>query len=185
MSLARLRVWRWSLRSQRTLDIWQSAARQAARDAIDHADDDRTGLLARQAMLFHRLTPDQPHYLLEEALQAVSYSGFFSHVLRGHEDTVWSVAFSPDGNLLASASNDKTVRLWDLRQPQAAPQVLSGQSDFGDLFSRRQSPGIRWCGRHRAYLAPLDCHGRLSVHARLAQSLGGRVAFLYRRGHPS
>jgi WD40 repeat protein/tetratricopeptide (TPR) repeat protein len=46
-----------------------------------------------------------------------------------HTDSVYSIAFSPDGARLASGSLDHTVILWDVRQ-QRALRTLRGHSDF-------------------------------------------------------
>jgi roadblock/LC7 domain-containing protein len=48
-------------------------------------------------------------------------------VLEGHSDEVNAVVFSPDGHLVASASNDSTVRVWETATG-ACRSVLEGHS---------------------------------------------------------
>lgn len=47
-----------------------------------------------------------------DTLQLAAYSIREINRLEGHQDKVNSVSFSPNGQLIASASNDQTVKLW-------------------------------------------------------------------------
>jgi len=64
-------------------------------------------------------------------------SGRKRHSLRGHTATIHSIAFSTDGNQLASGSSDKSVRLWDTRTGELTltlsqpDQIVPGQRNWG------------------------------------------------------
>ncbi len=58
-----------------------------------------------------------------------SYSqGYLQQTLVGHTQEVQSVAFSPDGQTLASGSTDGTVKLWNVNTGKAF-RTLSGHTD--------------------------------------------------------
>ncbi|MGN2642415.1 WD40 repeat domain-containing protein [Nocardia takedensis] len=59
-------------------------------------------------------------------------------VLTGHTLMVTSVAFSPDGTMLATAGFDDTARLWDTRTHQPIGQPLLGHTD--DIWAVAFSP---------------------------------------------
>ena len=61
------------------------------------------------------------------ALQQAVYGVTETNRLEGHGDVVWGVSFSPDGQTLASASRDQTVKLW--RKDGKELQTLHGHSD--------------------------------------------------------
>jgi WD domain, G-beta repeat len=63
-------------------------------------------------------------------------------VILGHQGTVYSAAFSPDGLRIVTASADKTARIWDAASGQPIGEPLKGHQ--GTVYSAAFSPdGLR------------------------------------------
>ena len=53
--------------------------------------------------------------------------------LKGHTDAITAIAFSPDGSMLASASRDKSVRLWNLKTGEVVRTVAGAVAQLSCL----------------------------------------------------
>ncbi len=73
------------------------------------------------------LSPAFTHYRVARVIAADALTRSVPRVLRGHTAVVNRVRFSPDGRLLATVSDDRSVRLWDVAT--GAVRVLEGHAD--------------------------------------------------------
>jgi WD40 repeat protein len=65
------------------------------------------------------------NWVWRQMVRAVRWGGVD---LTGHTNWVWSVSFSPDGSLLASGGDDKTIKLWRVSDG-ALVRTLKGHTD--------------------------------------------------------
>jgi WD40 repeat protein len=89
-------------------------------------------------------------------------SGKLVGACTGHKQSVWSVAFAPDSKTLASASDDSTLKLWNVATQQ---ELLTVRRLGGSLRNLLFSPDGQWLvgssgfpsrdGGLRLYRAPL------------------------------
>lgn len=91
---------------------------------------DRALLLGVQNTLLAEEWPDLGRWQVADGmLSALSSKPLIASILNSHTNRVSSLAFSPRGNVLAEASADKTITLWDLTSHTRILQSLKGHID--------------------------------------------------------
>lgn len=70
----------------------------------------------QQSCLYHD-DSDPVSLYTDHQCASGSFPSVTTHVLADHTDEVWRIEWSPNGNLLASASKDKSAVIWQLKTP--------------------------------------------------------------------
>ncbi len=99
----------------------------------------------------------------------------------GHMALIRSIAFTPDGRQLVSASDDKTIRVWDLATAKTV-RTIRGESapgDAGKVYAMALSPDGKWLAAG-GWTHP-ECVGRCG-EIRLYEFASGKLVALL-KGH--
>ncbi|GGQ82952.1 hypothetical protein GCM10010166_61420 [Couchioplanes caeruleus subsp. azureus] len=96
-----------------------------ARQALAEVNIDPEYAIRLALAAFEDCRPTRPAY---NALVAALVACRVRHIMTGHDERIWSLDWSPDGRYLATASLDRTARVWDIATGREV-SVLRGHAD--------------------------------------------------------
>jgi WD40 repeat protein len=118
----------------RTIKLWEVASGSEVRSLYGQADWVRSVAFSPDGKLLASGSCGKRRgfgYCIQGEIKLWDVaSGREVRTLSGHTDWVWSVAFSPDGRLLASGSWDTTIKLWEVASGSEV-RSLTGHPGFG------------------------------------------------------
>jgi WD40 repeat protein len=117
----------------------ESKARELAAYSTQSLSEDpeKSILLGMQAVNATLRFGQPPVPAAQEALHQAVLSSPVRMTLRGHSDPVHGVAFSPDGKRLATASWDRTAKVWDA---ESGKELLTLRGHLDNVFGVAFSP---------------------------------------------
>ena len=95
-----------------------------------------------------------------------SSSGIWARAARcctamsGHTNSIYALAFSPDGKTLASGSMDQTVKLWDMATGKLRETIVPGETGTSLGISAEASPSGGTPPHPSRSLSPTDSEAR-------------------------
>jgi WD40 repeat protein len=148
------------------------------------AEDNQIGALIASITASHQLldlkqlqSPDlkELYNQTESVLQTITYSIQEYNRLLGHIDRVNSIAFTPDGETIATASKDRTVRIWDRHGKLL--NILNGHLSLVESVSFSPDRKFLVSAEHNGRIIVWQANG-IMLHSFLAhQSVVSSVAF--------
>ena len=85
------------------------------------------------------------------------------HTLRKHQDPVYSIAFSPDGKLIASGSFDKWLYIWSTTDGSLVRQYQGGSGIF-EVCWNKDGNKLAACFSDNTVSFFVDTHTRTHTH---------------------
>lgn len=112
----------------RDANLFVASSREAIERSAPHIYLSALPFANKNGVIYQRFAPSFTGLTSIDVFGIGPHEGRLVMTLKGHEGGVTSVDYSADGLLLASGSEDGTVRVWDTRSGEETVSPLQSES---------------------------------------------------------